>query len=407
MNRLLLIWRNICYRPLQNGIAVGVMALSIAMGIVVLLLAQSITGGLTGAAEPFPMVVGSKGSPNQLVLNTVFLKDLPMDNIEYATVEKLRSSPLVAAAIPLGFGDNYRGFRIVGTESELFEQKVRPKEPAWLQIESGRSFQHDYEAVLGAATAAAIGLKVGDTFASSHGMVTIAKNTVEHQQKFTVCGILKPLHGPYDQSILIPLTSIWQMHAGHDKKAVVAAADEHEHKEGGVTAIVVKPKGYAQALMLHKEFRQNKFLQLVFPSQTVIELFSILGQGEKLLKSISYAVITLALLIIGCSLYWSALDRRRDQAILRALGARRRDILLLNLGQGITVTLCGLVVGTTLGHTAFFALAQFLWQKTAVALQGTVTVEEAVLLLGTIVLGILFSLIPARIAAAREPAQEL
>ena len=93
--------------------------------------------GLTAAAEPFPIVAGSKGSPNQLVLNTVFLKDTPMSNISYTEVEKLRANKNVAMAVPLGYGDNYRGFRMAGTEKEIFNYVINPQRGKWLQINEG------------------------------------------------------------------------------------------------------------------------------------------------------------------------------------------------------------------------------------------------------------------------------
>ncbi|MFQ9400821.1 MAG: hypothetical protein ACLR1D_00065 [Dialister sp.] len=72
--------------------------------------------GINRAVEPFPILAGAKGSAYQLVLNTVFLKDRPLENISYETVDKLRKSGKAKAVYPLAFGDNYRGFPIIGVE---------------------------------------------------------------------------------------------------------------------------------------------------------------------------------------------------------------------------------------------------------------------------------------------------
>lgn len=101
MGIIKIVRRNIMFKPLQSLIACLVVAAGIAMAVLVLLLADGVHSGLSSAAEPFPIVAGSKGSPNQLVLNTVFLKDTPMSNISYAEVEKLRANKNVGMALPL------------------------------------------------------------------------------------------------------------------------------------------------------------------------------------------------------------------------------------------------------------------------------------------------------------------
>ena len=150
MGIIKIVRRNIMFKPLQSLIACLVVAAGIAMAVLVLLLADGVHSGLSSAAEPFPIVAGTKGSPNQLVLNTVFLKDTPMSNISYAEVEKLRANKNVGMAVPFGYGDNYRGFRMAGTEKEIFDYVINPQRGKWLQIAEGRAFEAPFEAVLGA-----------------------------------------------------------------------------------------------------------------------------------------------------------------------------------------------------------------------------------------------------------------
>ena len=218
MGIIKIVRRNIMFKPLQSLIACLVVAAGIAMAVLVLLLADGVHSGLSSAAEPFPIVAGTKGSPNQLVLNTVFLKDTPMSNISYAEVEKLRANKNVGMAVPFGYGDNYRGFRMAGTEKEIFDYVINPQRGKWLQIAEGRAFEAPFEAVLGARMAQMTGMKVGDTFKTSHGMVEIP-GSKGHAQEYKVVGILQPVNGPYDQSILTDIQSIWQAHAGHGEAA--------------------------------------------------------------------------------------------------------------------------------------------------------------------------------------------
>ena len=376
MSIIKIVRRNIMFKPLQSFVACFVVMASIAMAVLVLLLADGVHSGLTAAAEPFPIVAGSKGSPNQLVLNTVFLKDTPMSNISYTEVEKLRANKNVAMAVPFGYGDNYRGFRMAGTEKEIFNY-VAP-----------------FEAVLGARMAAMTGLKVGDTFKTSHGMVEIP-GSKGHAQEYKVVGILKPVNGPYDQSILTDIKSIWAAHAGH------GAAVQ------GVTGVLIKPAGYAQALAVLSQYRNNKEMQVVFPSQTIIELFSVMGDAEKVLQIISYAVILLSLIIIAFTTYWAAAMRRHDNAVMRAIGAGQKAIIKINFLQGMLLSCIGTAAGAALGHGAFAALAYLLREKTAVNLTAGFTLQEGIMIAVVVAAAAVFSFIPAAAACRRQAADDL
>lgn len=391
-----LIKRLLLSRPLQNLLAVIVMALSIAAAVNVLLLANGLHGAMVQASRPFPMLMGAKGSPNQLVLNTVFLKDQPIGNFSYDKVLELRNSPYVAQVLPLGYGDNYRGYRLVGTEKELLQLRGIEKNSApWLTLERGRSFENNYEAVIGAEVAAKTGLKLGDSFASVHGVVHNVGAKSHDQQRFTVVGILKPAHGPYDGSILVPLASIWSMH-GHADKV---------HEE--VTAVIVVPKGYAQSMALANSYSKSSDVQLIFPSKIVVELFSIMGDMEKLLNSFSMIIMVLALLIVGSSLYWFITSSRRDQAIMRALGAGRGDIMQLYFKLGLTLVGVGCLTGIALGHGLFAGLSALLQQHTGLYLTAGVPQEELQLILSVLVCGTVCSIVPAYLLLRSDVAQHL
>lgn len=395
MHEYTLIKRLLLSRPLQNLLAVLVMALSIAAAANVMLLAEGIHGAMVQASKPFPMLMGAKGSPNQLVLNTVFLKDQPVGNFSYTMVQELRSNPNVAQAVPLGYGDNYKGYRIVGTEKELLELHGVEKNAApWLKLEQGKAFSKDYEAVIGAEVAAKTGLKLGDSFASVHGVVHNVGAKAHDHQKFTVVGILQRVHGPYDSSIIVPMTSIWSMHSHGDEKQEV-------------TAVVIVPKGYAQSMALASSYSKNHEVQIIFPSKTVIELFSIMGDLQKLLQSFSMIIMALALLIVGSSLYWFITSSRRDQAIMRALGASESDIMQLYFKLGMTLICIGGLLGLGLGHLLFAGLGAMLQEHTGLYLAGGFLRQELYLLGSVIFCGAVCSVVPAYLLLRRDVAENL
>ena len=395
MHEYTLIKRLLLSRPLQNLLAALVMALSIATAANVMLLAEGIHGAMVQASKPFPMLMGAKGSPNQLVLNTVFLRDQPVGNFSYTMVHELRSNPNVAQAVPLGYGDNYKGYRIVGTERELLELHGVEKNAApWLKLEHGKAFSKDYEVVIGAEVAAKTGLKLGDSFTSVHGVVHNVGAKAHDYQKFTVVGILQRAHGPYDSSIIVPMTSIWNMHSHGDEKQEV-------------TAVVIVPKGYAQSMALASSYSKNHEVQIIFPSKTVIELFSIMGDLQKLLQSFSMIIMALALLIVGSSLYWFITSSRRDQAIMRALGAGESDIMQLYFKLGMTLICIGGLLGLGLGHLLFAGLVAMLQEHTGLYLAGGFLRQELYLLGSVIFCGAVCSVVPAYLLLRRDVAENL
>ncbi|BBB90277.1 MAG TPA: ABC transporter permease [Methylomusa anaerophila] len=440
MIHLLIAWRNLWFKPVQSMLTVAVVATSLAMTITVMLLASSIQGGLIKAAEPFDLIVGAKGSPNQLVLNTVFLQDVPIGNIDYSLTRELAANPLVATAIPIGFGDNYRGYRIVGTEAAIFEHRIKAGQLPWIQLAQGHPFREQYEAVIGAKTAAETGLKLGDQFVSSHGVVAGGESHAD--KKFTVVGVMRPLNGPYDQAIFVSLASIWDVHShAHEEEGTgkdndldnhnqtkQGAEDEHnnhsdqdnerqhirgnddEHhqeEELGTTVVLVKPKGYAEAMRLYQEFQKDKRAQLIFPAQVVVKLFAILGEGEKVLSMIGYAVFAMAMLLVSFSLYWSALSRSRERAVLRALGASRKDIFTIILAEGMLLVCSGILLGILAGHGLFTLIAGALQKKTAVAITGAFSTAEAYTIIAILLVSIIASVIPALHTAKSNIAADL
>ncbi|TAE60586.1 MAG: ABC transporter permease, partial [Bacteroidetes bacterium] len=117
MNLLLLTWRNLTHRI--SGALLSLLLLSLGVGIIsLLLLIQSqLERHFTDNVKGIDMVVGAKGSPLQLILASVYHIDNPTGNISLSEADSLARNPLIARAIPLSYGDNYQGYRIVGTDS--------------------------------------------------------------------------------------------------------------------------------------------------------------------------------------------------------------------------------------------------------------------------------------------------
>lgn len=351
-------------RPLRYGLLILLTAVACALPVFVIQLAGGLYQGLNRAAAPFPILAGAKGSPYQLVLNTVFLRDRPIGNIPYGEVETLRQSGKATQVLPLAFGDSYRGFRLCGTEAAIFSYVVPGEKTPWLVPAQGRGFADTGEAVLGADTARLTGLKVGDVFQSSHGFIAKGK---AHNHPYRVVGILAPVHGPYDKAILVPLEDIWEAHAGH------GAAALHTGEKGDVTAILVRPKGYGEAMQLLSAWqrKKNSPSQLLFPAQSLIALYGMVGQSRQFWTMISLGLLGAATLVTLLALYWDGTSRLEEWALLRALGASLRKTQGLLLLEQFLLLLVGSTLGWLLGYGGSLLAAAGISQQAAVEMSRT------------------------------------
>ena len=110
----------------QHALSTLITTLSIALGTglvmaVIAIRAQSVSA-FTGGPIGFDAVLGARGSPLQLVLNTVFHLETSPGNIPWTMYQAVKNDPRIELAIPYALGDNYYGFRIIGTTTTLFTE---------------------------------------------------------------------------------------------------------------------------------------------------------------------------------------------------------------------------------------------------------------------------------------------
>ncbi len=332
------LWLIILRSLRQHALSTIITALSIALagGLlmsvwIVKVQSQATFTGVTGG---FDAVLGARGSKLQLVLNSIFHLENSPGNVHAADYLDIKKNPNVALAIPIAVGDNYHGYRLVGTIPEMFE-KVEYAPGKHYELESGGHFFDPTrkEAVVGSFVAEKMGMKVGDTFHPYHGLIFNEKD--QHAETYVVVGVMKPSNTPTDRVIWIPIEGIQTM-SGHDPKA---ATD--------VSAVLVKLRGsgtvgFRMDMMYN---RQGDRLTFAWPiGATMADLFSKISWFDKVLTLVSYLVAVVATASILASIYNSMNERRREIAILRALGARRRLILSAIILEAAAISALGMLV---------------------------------------------------------------
>jgi|GEM_PF-4222732 len=147
MNTLVLALRQIAQRPAQTALNAVIMGLGIAMVSLLLLGQAQFEERMKRDARGIDLVVGAPGSPMQIMLSSVYHVDIPTGNIPLARArEVIEREPAVERIMPVALGDNFQGFRIVGTEPAYMEHYGG-------QLASGRMWTDSMEAVIGAEVA--------------------------------------------------------------------------------------------------------------------------------------------------------------------------------------------------------------------------------------------------------------
>ncbi len=431
-------WRSIQQRALASTLTAVSMALGVTLVISVLVIHAVIDASFRENAQGYDMIVGGKGGALQLVLNTVYYLSKPTQNLPYRFYKEFtengKFAKAVQWAIPVCMGDNYQGFRVVGTMPQMFD--VITYQGQKVQFAEGRPFnsEHYFEAVIGAQVARKTGLKVGQRFRPTHGIDVAASQGHQHEP-FTVVGVLAPTGTPNDRALFINIEGFFHLE-GHLKETTPSAelagkpnSPPTEHHEGErhqdfqpdepvpdelkeVTAILVRTNmehpGLAISLpkLINKE---QPDAQAVLPAREITELFDgIVGNVQKLLLLLAVLVLVVAGIGIMVSIYNSMSERRHEIAVMRALGAGRITVMLVILLESILLSLGGGGLGLLLGHGLIGLLNPIIVEQTGVSVPWLqFNLLELILIPGLLVLASLVGYLPALAAYRTDVAKSL
>lgn len=349
------------------------------------------------------LIVGARGSPLQLLLYSVFRIGEATHEMTWNSVEAIRAHPAVAWVIPLALGDSHRGYPVVATNTDYFTH-FRTGDQRPLALQTGRPFEALFETVLGAEVADRLAYRIGDTITLAHGHGH--DHLPEHADKpFTLVGILARTGTPVDHSVHISLEAMEAIHLDWQGGVPIPGlhiAPEHVSKfdlsPKTVTAAIIGLESRAAVFSVQRWVNQYRAepLMAVLPGVALAQLWAMLGQVERVLFAISTLVVTVGLAGLVAVVLASLDQRRRELAVLRAVGARPRDILALLVIEGAGLALVGALAGLALLTAVSFATAPLLEARFGLTLAATLPGNRELLLLAGVVLaGFVASLIPA------------
>jgi putative ABC transport system permease protein len=399
MNLFELVAKQMRQRALSTWLTLLSVMLGVALVVVILIIRREGQSLFGQTDYGYDVLVGVKGSPLQLTLNTVYHIDKSPGNIKYQVYEDLAHSRnyrrYVKTAVPICVGDSYKGQRIVGTLPSMFgynddgsradvEHRFEYRPGHSFEVGDGKMFAPDrFEAVIGSDVSKLTGLKSGDTFQATHGMPLPSETPDIHKEVWKVVGVLKPSHTSNDRVLYIPLISFYtifehgeaeiareMIRQGENPATRPKPADEDEvqhyklrpdgtidlelPKEAReVSAVLVQSRGAGgfagQALAYNLNLMPD--VMAVNPASVMQEFFStFLDSSAKVLLLIALLVTVVAAASIMTTIYNSVSARRREIAILRALGATRKRILTLICLEALLVGVIGGLLGLFVGH---------------------------------------------------------
>jgi putative ABC transport system permease protein len=399
-------WRSALNR--RGTLALVVLSIALATALLLALerLRTDVREGFSQAVSGTDLVVGARTGPVPLMLYAVFRVGGATNNIGMESVRAIAQHRSVAWVVPIALGDSHRGFPVVGTSTGYFEHfAYGERQP--LVLAQGRPFSGTldglYEAVLGAEVARKLGYRLGERITLSHGLGDVL--AAEHDDKpFTVVGVLAPTGTPVDRSVHVSLEAIEAIHLDWAGGAPIPglripaeAARKFDLEPKAVTAALVGLKTRAAVFNVQRWVNEYEAepLTAVLPGVALDDLWQLIAVGERSLLAVSVLVALVSLVSLVAVVLAGLNERRRELAVLRAVGAGPRHVLALLAVEGALLTLAGALLGAAAAALAVAAAGPLVQEHFGVTLRAAApTLPQWGLFGAVLAAGMLASLVP-------------
>ncbi len=405
-------------------VVVLLVALATALGVAVTLQERALRLGSARAADKFDLVIGAPGSETQLILSSIFLQPSPLPLMDGTVLPRLLADPRVASAAPVGFGDSFGGYPVVGTSTGLVHQLE--------VLAEGRVFAALGEAVAGSA----VDLPIGYAVKPTHGLAELGGHA-HTELAYRIVGRLEPTGTAWDRAILVPMKAVWALH-GMEAESDADGRHDHAHNHGhghdeaasgakaghapidadaalnedwgkatpGLPAILVRPKSIADAYKLRQEFRDTETLA-VFPGEVLTNLYATLGDAKRVLVAVTTGaqVLVAAAILLVTILHVG--QRRRQIGALRAFGAPRRAVFVIVWSELFALIAAGVLIGFSLGFGAAKFIAGYLSGESGVAMPVVFAAGDGLLMSLVLAFAAILAVLPAVLAYRQSPAAAL
>ncbi|MEF1246354.1 ABC transporter permease [Vibrio owensii] len=397
----------LAWKSLMNRKATAILTImTVAISVVLLLGVERIR---TQAKDSFAntisgtdLIVGGRSGQVNLLLYSVFRIGNATNNIDWKSYEEFANHRAVDWAIPISLGDSHKGFRVMGTNHSYFEHyKYGSKQP--LTFSEGREFNGLFETVLGSDVAKKLGYKIGSEIIIAHGISDVGFSRHDNLP-FKVVGILAPTGTPVDKTVHVSLEAIEAIHVGWESGARLGPTPSAEELKARdfqpkqITAMLIGLKSRIQTFALQRQINTypQEPLSAIMPGVALHELWGMMSIAEQALMAVSGFVVVAGLLGMLSSLLTSLQERRREMAILRAMGARPKHVFSLLISEASLLTFAGIIAGVAGLYSMLALLQPIIQQSYGIHLTLTALSPYEWMLLGFVqCAGIVIGFIPA------------
>ena len=397
MNIFKLSLKNIFNKPLSSTISLALLILGIGIISLLLQLNTLIKDQMDNNLKGIDMVVGAKGSPLQLILSSVYHIDSPTGNISLEEAEKISKNRMVGSSIKLLYGDNFKGYRIVGAEKKFIELYNGI-------IKKGKNLSKPFEVLVGSKVYSKLKIDIGDDLISSHGLRETGES--HEDQSFKVVGLLEPSNSVIDQLIITLPQSVWDVHGNHDHEEEHEHDheeehehdhnEEHQHDDREITAMLIKFKSPMNIIQFPRQINETTNLQAAVPSYEISRLFKLFGFGIETLSYLAYLIIIVSGFSLFINLFNSMRERKYEMALIRTLGASRLQLSTMIIFESIILTISGFILGLLFSRFGVMFVSSLMEESINYNLSSfKILNEEYWLLLLSVIIGLMASLIPA------------
>jgi putative ABC transport system permease protein len=390
---------------LARSVTVGMTILAIALSVMLFLGVEKVrTSARASFADTISgtdLIVGARSGSVQLLLYSVFRIGNATNNVTWRSFEDIAARPEIEWIVPISLGDSHRQFRVMGTTAEFFE-RYRYRGGRGLALEAGHGLEDLFDAVLGADVATTLGYSVGDPIVIAHGVASFSEHD---DQPFRVAGILEKTGTPVDRTVIVSLEAIEAIHVDWQGGGRIPGQTTPEDvirqmdlRPGAITAAMIGVESRLQVFQLQRwinEYPEEPLLAIL-PGVALQELWQIVGVAETALIGVSGMVVVTALIGLMAMIFSGLNERRREMAILRAMGARPATILGLLVLEAALMAAIGALLGIALLYAALAVVRP--WVDAAFGLWLPIeapSTRELTLLVGVVGAAAIVSLLPA------------
>jgi len=395
--------KNILSKPLSSFISLALLTLGIGIISLLLQLNSLIKDQMDNNLRGIDMVVGAKGSPLQLILSSVYHVDSPTGNISYKEADKISKNRMVGSSIKLLYGDNHKGYRIVGTEKKFIDLYKGV-------FKEGEEWEKPFEVIVGSKVHKNLNIKIGDKLVSSHGLRETGES--HEDQSFEVVGLLEPSNSVIDQLIITSPESVWDIHDTHnhndtnenfenENKHDHEHENEHDHEhdeydDKEITAMLIKFSSPMNIIQFPRQINETTNLQAAVPSYEISRLFKLFGFGIDTISYLAYLIIIVSGFSLFINLFNAMNERKYEMALIRTIGATRFQLSSMIILESLILTLLGFGLGLLFSRFGVMFVSSLMEESINYNLSSIkILIEELWLLVLSVILGVLSSLIPA------------